>query len=60
MYSSYAKLGKNCIEQNIAYTSNEKFINPIYFEPFTKVNIPKNIKNKNNNIQTSSCKSCGF
>lgn len=67
MYSSYEKLGTNCIEQTIAYTSNEKFlkpINPIYFQPFTRVNIPpeeqkvKTLEDKKYKEEPSSCKSC--
>ena len=37
---SYAKLGKNCIENTIAITNNQKFItfdSPIYYQSYTNM-----------------------
>jgi len=69
---SYAKFGTNCMMQSIAYTSNTKFLSPtdpVYFQPFVRVNIPpegKKVKKVNNNeekfeqqIKSNGCKSCG-
>ena len=65
---SYAKLGTNCFEQTIAFTSNTKFlspVNPVYFQSVEISQFEQTVKeenkeeNKEEKFQSSGCKSCG-